>query len=60
MTKDPETQEFMMIIQFADQGNLRHVLSSNFNDILWNVKISQLFYLASDLKYLHKSGYFME
>ena len=46
-----------MIIQFADQGNLRHVLSSNFNDILWNGKIFQLRWLASDLKYLHELGY---
>ena len=58
LTKDPESQEFMMITQFADKGNLRHVLSSNFNDILWNDKINQLLYLASDLKSLHELGYF--
>ena len=58
MTKDPETQEFMMIIQFADQGNLRHVLSSNFNNILWKDKIKLLYYLTDDLKSLHKLGYF--
>ncbi|GES80900.1 kinase-like domain-containing protein [Rhizophagus clarus] len=28
LTKDPETKEFMMIIQLADQGNLRCVLSN--------------------------------
>ncbi|GES80860.1 kinase-like domain-containing protein [Rhizophagus clarus] len=27
ITKDPETKEFMMIIQFANQGNLRYILS---------------------------------
>src|SRR5436190_1189014 len=58
MTKDPETQEFMMIIQFADQGNLRHVLSSNFNNILWRDKIELLRHLTMDLKNLHKLGYF--
>ena len=58
ITKDPETQEFMMIIQFADQGNLRHVLSSNFSNILWNDKIRLLLYLTEDLKNLHKLGYF--
>ena len=47
-----------MIIQFADQGNLRHVLSSNFKNILWDDKIIQLFNLASDLKNLHELGYF--
>src|SRR5687767_13322304 len=48
----------MMIMQFADQGNLRHVLSSNFNNILWNDKILLLYCLAMDLKNLHKLGYF--
>ena len=58
ITKDPETQEFMMIIEFADQGNLRHVLSSNFNNILWKDKIQLLYCLTMDLKYLHELGYF--
>src|SRR5688572_7956211 len=58
MTKDPETQEFMMIMQFADQGNLRHVLSNNFNNISWKDKIELLWNLAIDLKILHKLGYY--
>src|SRR5579871_480668 len=58
MTKDPETKEFMMIIEFADQGNLRHILLSNFNNILWKDKISLLEYSAYDLKNLHKLEYF--
>jgi serine/threonine protein kinase len=48
----------MMIIKFADQGNLRHVLSSNFNNLLWKDKILQLWWLASNLKSLHGLGYF--
>ncbi|RGB29611.1 hypothetical protein C1646_766421 [Rhizophagus diaphanus] len=34
LTKDLETKEFMMIIQFADEGNLRSILSNNFNNIM--------------------------
>lgn len=49
ITKDPKTQ-FMMIIQFADKGNLRHVLSSNFINILWKDKIHQLWCLTIDLR----------
>src|SRR5947209_6960183 len=48
----------MMIIQFADQGNLRHILSSNSNNILWNDKIVLLQCLAVDLKNLHELGYY--
>ncbi|RGB22649.1 kinase-like domain-containing protein [Rhizophagus diaphanus] len=46
-----------MIIQFAEKGNLRRVLSNNFKNILWKEKIELLFYLSIDLKDLHKSGY---
>src|ERR1044072_1468743 len=47
----------MMIIQFADQGNLRHVLSNNFNNILWKDKIKLLCPITFDLKNLHKLRY---
>ena len=56
MTRDPKTEEFMMIIKFADEGNLRCVLSNNFNYILWKYKLRWLYYLAIDLK-SHALGY---
>ncbi|GES87736.1 kinase-like domain-containing protein [Rhizophagus clarus] len=58
MTKDPKTEEFMMIIQFADKGNLRSILSGNFNNISWNDKIRYLCDSAGDLKNLHSLGSF--
>ena len=58
MTKDPNTNELMMIIQFADQGNLRHILSNNFKNVLWENKINVLRDSALDLKNLHQLGYF--
>ena len=58
ITKDPETKEFMMIIQLADKGNLKSILSSNFNNILWEDKNQLLLSSAQDLKNLHKLGYF--
>ncbi|CAB5361039.1 unnamed protein product [Rhizophagus irregularis] len=42
MTKDPATEEFMMILQFANEGNLRSFLSHNFKNILWTDKIKYL------------------
>ncbi|GBC46736.2 kinase-like domain-containing protein [Rhizophagus irregularis DAOM 181602=DAOM 197198] len=45
MTKDPKTEEFMMILQFVDEGNLRSFLSHNFNNILWKDKIKYLDWL---------------
>ena len=48
----------MMILQFADKGNLRSVLSSNFNNILWKDKIDNLYIIIVDLKNLHELEYF--
>jgi serine/threonine protein kinase len=48
----------MMIIKFADKGNLRNVLSKNFNNIMWKNKIELLYHSLIDLKELHKLGYF--
>jgi serine/threonine protein kinase len=57
MTKDPDTKEFMMILEYADKGNLRSVLSSNFNNILWKDKINYLIWLTYSLESLHKLEY---
>jgi hypothetical protein len=48
----------MIIIQFADKGNLRNNLSKNFNNIMWKDKILLLCNSLQDLNNLHKSGYF--
>ncbi|EXX78502.1 Cdc15p [Rhizophagus irregularis DAOM 197198w] len=57
LTKDPETKEFMIIIQFAEGGNLRSSLSNNFKNILWKEKIELLYDSSLDLRDLHESGY---
>jgi serine/threonine protein kinase len=57
ITKDPETQEFMMILELADKGNLRNFLSTNYNKTLWKDKIKYLLWITNNLKHLHKLGY---
>ncbi|PKC05592.1 kinase-like protein [Rhizophagus irregularis] len=58
MSKNPKTEEFLLITEFANNGNLRNILSSNFNNIFWNDKIKLLYNLAIDLKNLHERKYF--
>ncbi|RGB32984.1 kinase-like domain-containing protein [Rhizophagus diaphanus] len=58
MTKDLVTKEFMMIVQFSEMGNLRSVLSKDFNNILWNDKINFLYKLSYDLYKLHNLEYY--
>ncbi|EXX55139.1 kinase-like domain-containing protein [Rhizophagus irregularis DAOM 181602=DAOM 197198] len=57
ITKDIKTKEFMMIIQLANKGSLRCILSSNFDHIFWNEKLKFLYDMVYDLKNLHKLGY---
>ncbi|CAB4430476.1 unnamed protein product [Rhizophagus irregularis] len=54
MTKDPETEELIIISEYADKGNLRSVLLHNFNNTLWEDKLLYLFWIARSLKSLHK------
>jgi hypothetical protein len=49
LTKDQITNEFILIIQFANKGNLRSNLSNNFKDILWKDKISLLWNMSLNL-----------
>ncbi len=53
MSKGPETKEFILIVEFVDKGNLRSILSTKFNDILWKDKIVYLLNLTYDLDNLH-------
>ena len=47
-----------MIMQFANNGNLRSRLSNNFNNTLWKDKIYLLYKSLYDLQGLHGLGYF--
>ncbi|CAB4428152.1 unnamed protein product [Rhizophagus irregularis] len=58
MTKDPETEELIIISEYADKGNLRSVLLHNFNNTLWKDKLLYLQWITYGLKSLHELGYF--
>ncbi|UZO25551.1 uncharacterized protein OCT59_017816 [Rhizophagus irregularis] len=58
MTKDPETEELIIISEYADKGNLRSVLLHNFNNTLWEDKLLYLHWITHGLKSLHELGYF--
>ncbi len=57
ITKDLTAQEFIMIVEFAKMGSLRSVLSTNFYNLSWKIKIQYLCGLIFDLKGLHKLEY---
>ena len=38
ITKDPETKNFMMVMEYAQNGSLRQHLNNSFNSLNWNKK----------------------
>ncbi|RHZ74102.1 hypothetical protein Glove_227g137 [Diversispora epigaea] len=54
ITQDPETHSYMMVLDYAKDGNLREYLKINFNNINWLQKLDNLYYLSEKLKNIHK------
>ena len=38
ITKDPETNNFMMVMRYIKNGSLRQYLNNNFNSLNWKEK----------------------
>ncbi|RHZ89620.1 hypothetical protein Glove_13g97 [Diversispora epigaea] len=54
ITQDPETHSYMMVLEYAKDGNLREYLKINFNNIKWNQKLANLWYLSYNLTNIHE------
>jgi serine/threonine protein kinase len=46
----------MMVMQYADNGNLRQHLNNSFNSMKWNEKLLILYKIANGLNDIHKKG----
>src|SRR5436189_3746478 len=56
ITKDPKTNNFVMVMEYAQYGSLRLYLDKNFNSLNWTEKLYHLTYIASGLNEIHKKG----
>ncbi|RHZ45958.1 hypothetical protein Glove_641g8 [Diversispora epigaea] len=54
ITQDPETHSYMMVLDYAADGNLREYLKVNFNNINWVQKLFNLWILCLNLMNIHK------
>ncbi|CAB5199617.1 unnamed protein product [Rhizophagus irregularis] len=50
---DPKTNEYLLIMQYANDGDLQNYLKNNFNNLTWNDKKKLAFQIADGLNYLH-------
>src|SRR2546423_3376613 len=53
ITQDPKTNNFMMIMNYAENGSLRQYLNNGFNSMNWAEKLSNLYYIAHGLNEIH-------
>ena len=56
ITKDSKTNNFMMVMDYADNGNLRQKLNNDFNSLSWSNKFWMLYSIAKGLSDIHKKG----
>ena len=56
ITKEPETNNFMMVMAYAENGSLRQHLNINFNSLTWNEKLNNLYFIALGLIKIHEEG----
>ena len=57
ITKDPQTEEFIMVFEFAEYGNLRNYLKNNINNLNWIKKLNILYGIAWNLHNIHSENY---
>ncbi|POG65184.1 kinase-like domain-containing protein, partial [Rhizophagus irregularis DAOM 181602=DAOM 197198] len=55
---DPKTNEYLLIMQYADGGELQNYLKNNFRNLTWNDKKKLAFQIADGLNYLHYENIF--
>ncbi|RHZ73217.1 hypothetical protein Glove_232g86 [Diversispora epigaea] len=54
ITQDPETHSYIMVLEYASDGNLREYLKINFNNINWFQKLQNLWDLSYKLLNIHE------
>ncbi|RHZ85180.1 hypothetical protein Glove_71g105 [Diversispora epigaea] len=54
ITQDSETHSYMMVLEYAADGNFREYLKINFNNINWFQKLNHLWHLSDRLMNIHK------
>ncbi|RIA91644.1 kinase-like domain-containing protein, partial [Glomus cerebriforme] len=53
ITQDPETKNYMMVLQYAHNGSLRNYLDTNYKQLNWKDKFRYLWYIAFGLNHIH-------
>ncbi|CAG8532659.1 23014_t:CDS:2, partial [Gigaspora rosea] len=56
ITQEPKTKDYMIVMHFVEQGNLRNYIRENYNKLTWIKKIEILLDIARGLHSIHQTG----
>ena len=56
VTQDPETKEYMIVMQYANNGSLLSYLDQNINKLTWMDKLRRLGSIVRYMENLHNVG----
>src|SRR5207244_6249695 len=56
VTQKPETKEYMIVMQYANNGSLLSHLDQNINKLTWGMKLEYLRDIADCLDTIHRAG----
>ncbi|CAG8485075.1 32161_t:CDS:2, partial [Racocetra persica] len=57
ITKEPNTNEFVMVIRYYEKGDFRKFLRQNAENLTWRERLLMLHYVASALIEIHEAGF---
>src|SRR5690349_7087875 len=55
ITQDPKTKNYVMVLEYAENGSLRSYLDTHFIKLNWIDKIYYLFEITYGLVHIHKN-----
>src|SRR5438034_5555490 len=53
ISQDPETKNYVMVLEYAENGSLRNYLDTNYDKLRWNTKFNNLRPIANGLHMIH-------
>jgi len=56
ISRNPETNEFITVLDYAKNGDLRHFLQQKHQTLKWNDRLDIVTKVAKDLKVIHQTG----
>src|SRR6185369_7876488 len=56
VTQDPETKDYMIVMEYANNGSLLSYLDQNINNLTWKMKLEYLRDIAWYLNIIHNMG----